>query len=373
MKKLIYYNSIDIFRNPINQKNLESIPGGKLFSMLFHIVGGNYVFYDRSNSIKIPLNYKLLSHLEIPKYKKIDISFSEICDMRSKELMKQAINTNRKIAIMYSGGIDSTMVVTSFFKNFPKTIIKDNILLLMNEFSIGENPNFYYNFISPYDIECIPSSKYINYIGSKKYIVISGEQSDQLYLPNFSLDYLRNRNINFLYNYVQDGPMIELIDHFLPIYKDKNSAENLYFIWKKICDNAPIKIENNAMFLWWIIFATKWQSCYFRMIPFSNNVNKIEFEIGYTSFFNNDNFQLWSMNSMQNFNIDNFKDMKLESKKYIYNFNKDDEYLKDKDKFGSLNTPVRRKKLATMIDEKMNIYNEYPTEEFINYDNDFRK
>ena len=147
MKNLIYYNSIGIFKHPVNPKNLDSIPGGNLFSMLFYIVGGNYVFYDRSDAIKIPLNYTLLPHLRIPEYKDTNNSFNDICDQRAKELMARAINNNRKIAIMYSGGIDSTTVVTSFFKNFPKVIVRDNVILLMNEHSIAENPNFYYNFI----------------------------------------------------------------------------------------------------------------------------------------------------------------------------------------------------------------------------------
>ena len=76
---------------------------------------------------------------------------------------------------------------------------------------------------------------------------------------------------------------------------------------------------------------------------------------------------------MQNFRIDNLKDMKLDSKKYIYDFNKDEQYFKEKDKVGSLYTAVRRKNLPMMIDENMTIYNEYPTEEFINYDNDFTR
>ena len=169
---------------------------------------------------------------------------------------------------------------------------RDNVILLMNEHSIAENPNFYYNFISPSNIECVPSSKYVEYIGSNKHLVISGEQADQLYLPNFALEFLKYGEMDILYSPIDDGTMIKFIDHFLPDYKEKDSAERLYFIWKKICDKAPITIENNAMFLWWVIFATKWQSCYYRMVPFSNKISTIEFETGYTSFFTNDAFQL---------------------------------------------------------------------------------
>ena len=92
MKHLYHYNSIDIFRK---QENFLQIPGGKNFSFMFYIVGGNYVYYDRTENVKIPLNYDLMPHLALPSYRKMDKSFEQICDERAISLYERAEKNNK--------------------------------------------------------------------------------------------------------------------------------------------------------------------------------------------------------------------------------------------------------------------------------------
>jgi PP-loop superfamily ATP-utilizing enzyme len=47
---------------------------------------------------------------------------------------------------MYSGGIDSTLVIISLLKNASEEE-RNNITILLSENSIGENPNFYKDHI----------------------------------------------------------------------------------------------------------------------------------------------------------------------------------------------------------------------------------
>ena len=195
MKELLYYNSVDCFREV---HNLDKIPGGKRFSYMFYILGGSYICYDRTGNIEIPLNYKLMDHLTLPEYRETKKPFSQLCDERAIELYNRAQSNNRKIAIMYSGGIDSTLVITSFLRNLTKEQLKD-FVILMNEESINENRNFYYDHIAK-NFTCIPSFNYTSYITSKEYLLISGEQADMLFMPNIILDLLYHRpdlNVEF--------------------------------------------------------------------------------------------------------------------------------------------------------------------------------
>jgi hypothetical protein len=368
MKNLIYYNSIDVFRH-----NHEKLPGGKNFSMIFYVMGGNYVFHDRGNNVSMPLNYKLMDHLKLPEFKKFDKSFEQICDERAVELYRRAENSNRKLAVMYSGGIDSTLVITSLLKNLNREQLK-NVVVLMNEESIFENRNFYYNYISK-NLTCIPSFNYGAYATSKEYMLISGEQADMLFLPGFVFDFLnftKNKlDSTFLPLDQTKGQVIDCINYMLPAYKEKNSAENIYHTIEKVCKSAPVEIKNIQDMWWWAYFITKWQSCYLRMLGFIPNPNLVEFETGYTTFFCNDNFQLWSMNNRESIIKNGMDTYKFVQKDYIYDFNKDLQYYKEKKKLGSLGSAVRRKKPIVYMDSGMNFSYDMPSTEFFNYNNDF--
>jgi hypothetical protein len=368
MKNLLYYNSIDIFRH-----NYEKIPGGKNFSMIFYVMGGNYIFYDRGNNVQMPLNFQLLDHLKLPTFKKFNKSFAQICDERAIELYQQAERNNRKLAVMYSGGIDSTLVVTALLKNLNKDQLK-NVVILMNEESIYENRNFYYDHISK-NLTSAPSFNYGSYITSKDYLLISGEQADMLFLPGFVFEYLNLTNAGldstFLPVEQTKGQVIDCINYMLPEYKDKNSAENIYRIVEKVCESSPIEIKNMQDMWWWAHFVTKWQSCYTRMLGFISNPNLIEFEKGYTTFFCNDDFQLWSMNNRDSIMKNGMGTYKFVQKDYIYDYNKDEQYYKEKKKLGSLGSAVRRKKPIVYLDSDMKFSYELPSEGFFNYNNDF--
>ena len=370
MKELIYYNSVDLFRDP---KNFNRIPGGKNFSLMFYIVGGNYVYYDRTESVKIPLNYKLLPHLALPEYRKLEKSFAQICDERAIELYTRAETNNKKLAVMYSGGIDSTLIITSLLKNLTPKQLK-NVVVLMNEESIIENRNFYYDHISK-NLKCVPSFNYGLYITSHEYLLISGEQADQLFLPNIFMDFLEfsKKGLDVTSKPLEQtkGLLIDYFDYAIPDYKEKDSAENIYKIFDMTSASCPVGINNIQDLLWWHVLVTKWQSCYSRMLGFLPNPNEIEFETGYTTFFCNDEFQLWSMNNRDAIIQNSMTTYKYVQKDYIFDYNKDEQYYKEKKKTGSLGSAVRRKKPFTWLDLQMNFGYNIPTDDYYNYDNTF--
>ena len=137
-------------------------------------------------------------------------------------------------------------------------------------------------------------------------------------------------------------------------------------------DNAPIKLENVYQFFWWINFTTKWQSVYVRLLAYTLNKTSLKLEENYTTFYHTEPFQLWALNNTDKFslNIDNCG--KIVSKKYIFDVNGDKDYMK-KPKLGSLTHLAKRKEMVYTIDSNVQFGDEYPTEEYYNYGNDFEK
>jgi hypothetical protein len=370
MSSLYHYNSVDLFRK---KENYDVIPGGENFSFMFYIVGGNYVYYDRTGNISIPLNYDLMPHLRLPTYKVMSKSFEQICDERAIHLYERAKSSNRKLAIMYSGGIDSTLVVTSFLRNLSKQQLKD-VVVLMNEESIHENRNFYFDHISK-NLKCESSMNYGLYITSKEYLLISGEQADQLFLPNIIFDFLEYKKCSLDVTSAPleqtSGMLIDYFNYAIPDYKKTNTAEHIYHIFDKTSKSCPIEIKNIQDLLWWHILVTKWQSCYTRMLAFVPNPHLIEFETGYTTFFCNDDFQLWSMNNRDSILKSSLTTYKFVQREYIFSYNKDEQYYKEKRKRGSLGSTVRRKRPISYLNNNMKYSYDIPSKEYYNINNDF--
>jgi hypothetical protein len=377
MKKLLFYNSYDIFLNRANYNKRTMIPGGDNFSSFFHVFNANITVFDRTNTISVPLNVKLLPHLAMPEMVTFDKSWSDICDDRAKEVMNMALSTNRKLAVMYSGGVDSTLILCALLKNIPLDVLKKNVVVLLSDQSIRENANFYYNHVIKH-FECVATYRFPYFLGNDDYLFISGENADQLFGSQLVGYFTVNRNFSDVFKDVNEleGP---LIDWMRRNFKTKtsslaetNMSENLLNLMKKFKDTSPIKLDTFYKLFWWINFSTKWQSVYVRILPFANNPKGIKMEENYTTFYHTPEFQLWSMNNADSLIGETADTSKYVAKEYIIDYTGDSEYFK-KPKIGSLSRAFLHKDIYTYIDEDMNFVKDYPTEEYYNYGNDFER
>jgi hypothetical protein len=372
MNSFIFYNSYNIFINRANNDKLDKMPGGKLFTAYFHIFSRNITAIDRTHNVSIPLKTKLYPHLEMPQFVKFDKSFEEVCDERARFLLNKAKQDNRKIAVMYSGGVDSTLILVSFLKNATKEELK-NIIVLLSDSSIRENTNFYYNFVIK-NFTCVSSFRFPYLLGNDKYLMVSGENADQLFGSQVNDNYIRNSPYSDLFR-----PIDEVKDRIIYWFRQKIEddynrvyAEDIFDLFKRIVDNAPIPLENTYKFFWWINFVTKWQSVYVRILAYAVNKKGIKVEENYTTFYSPAEFQLWAMNNTDSFVREEPGTTKYVPKEIICDFTKDYSYMK-KPKIGSLSTIVKQKEMSYGLYEDMSHAEEYPGEEHYNYGNDFEK
>jgi len=367
---MIYYNSYDIFNNPVYHSDLEKVPGGREFSTLFKMFSQNITFLDRTNTISIPLNMTTPDFLKMPSMDMFTHkSFEEICDERARQLLDHAAKTNRTITVMYSGGIDSTLILCSFLKNAKPEELK-NIIVLLSEKSILENPVFYHQFIIKH-FKCDSSYKFPAYMGNDKILFVTGENADQLFGSQVTGGLVTFAGYDSLLSPIEqmEGTLIDFFIEGSPTFYKPYIAP-AYHILKRVTDAAPIKIDNVYKFLWWINFAMKWQSVYVRIMPYSWNRDNIKFEENYTTFYSPAQFQLWSMHNSDKLIGDSPETFKFIQKKYILDVNGDAGYLK-KLKMGSLASMVQRKENCFFIDDKLKYHDTFPAEEYYNYNNDF--
>lgn len=235
-------------------------------------------------------------------------SFEEIVDERVIEIK----NTQSNVILLWSGGLDSTMLLLKFIKH------NVNFKIVMTEMSMVENYNLYQEIINnkfnnftytvPYEI--INSDSLLYYIkNNTDKVFITGDLGDQLFLSNLTYKYFYE-NMDIPYRIIVPQNVI------------KYTEERVNKILSKPID-ATI-----ANWCWAIDFIYKWDMLDTMLSKSTCNKNII-------SFFNTLDFQKWSVsNQIENSRFDKFTDKK-EIRKIISNLHWDKDWLKYKTKIGS--------------------------------------
>jgi len=144
-------------------KNIDFEPVGQLFKVngfddhnflvdinrIFQSGQSRYGLVDRTGTVKQPLNYYIARPWKIP-------TRSLTIDQATQAIVKQFESIDSKINIMWSGGIDSTFMVTSFLK-YHKDL--SQIRIVYSPWSTYEHPE-YLGFLKKFpQIELVDQSK----------------------------------------------------------------------------------------------------------------------------------------------------------------------------------------------------------------------
>jgi hypothetical protein len=344
-------------------------PGMNLFAEAFTLYGWWVIPIDRSDTIKIPV--RLVNMFPLPKFVKFAKSYEEICNDRATDVLRKMERLGVDLHILYSGGIDSTCMLVSLLKNATAEQKKHLVVLLSHE-SIAENPRFYDEHIRG-RLRVESSIIYSKYIGTRN-IFISAEHNDMV-LGNDKIGAIMNtygpRSIHEPYN--RDM----MLDFFAHILFGNFEAANFYIdLFERIVRSAPIPITSNLEFLWWINFCIKWQACFAYVIMHTSrknvqNVTREYMNERFLSFYNTEDFQLWSMNNPHMRIKDTWKSYKWVAKDIIYGFNKDAEYRDHKTKKASLPFVSKQQNPFKFLDENMNFTDTMDVREYYDPVNDF--
>ncbi len=360
---LLYYNP-----NVATRHDNFHLPGIERFSKFFKLFNPNVVFLDRTRTIRIPIRTE--SIFPMPAFQKMCTSFEDLCDRRARELLNRARELASPIHVMWSGGIDSTLLLISFLKS-ASAEEKANIVVLLTEESISENPNFYRDHIR--GKLRVDSSSMFTYLLGTKHFVVGGEHNDQL----FGSDMVGKLIVQFGPKSIHAPYSRDTFFSFFNPSIGDSATTNFYLdMFERLQSTAPIPVLSNFDFLWWINFSLKWQSVFMRMLTYTakrntQNVTREYIKSRYVHFYGTEDFQLWSMNNMDKKIKDAWNTYKWPCKDIIYDYTKDADYRDNKVKRGSLYFLLLQRSSFNFIDADMNFHHELPATEYYNPDNDF--
>lgn len=352
-KSLCEYNSDDV----------------KKWSGIYSFLSFNKTTVDRSNSIKMPFNFKIYDRFSLPKLdKNFSKSFEEICLSRAKDILEKQSLKSKPIYLFYSGGIDSVTALISFLKVIPLSEAKDKITIVMTSDSIAEYPEFYYKIIRP-NFKILGADSFPDFF-NKEHLLVTGGLGDKI----FGTDNIGKIYRLGMFDQVKETYNKKFITGFWnTLGIDDRSAEVWYDLLDVSIRSNDVNINTNFDFLWWFNFLLEWQSEYFLFsIRSGSSLDKTFYDEYLFAFYESYDFQQWSMINPHLKIKDQWKSYKFTAKDFIYSYTGDQKYRDDKIKGLSLNRIYYGKKMPMGIRENLDYFESIDITRLYNAENSFR-
>jgi hypothetical protein len=346
----------------------EDFLGTELLSCFFLLYNAGAVPIDRTNTIQTPIRVK--SVFPVPTMRLMTKTFEEICNERAVYILNQSDKHSCDIYVMWSGGIDSTLALISLLKNAKKNHI-GRIVAVMSDASIQENPNFFRDHIQ--GKLRMQTRTVIPFLIGNKSLLVSGEHNDQLFGSDMMAKLISRYGADFIH-----APYSrESLSAYYKSAIGGRAADHYLDLFERLVHSAPIHIQSNFEFTWWVNFSLKWQTVYMRMLTFASSRNPDIITDGeyvreyYFPFYNTEDFQLWSLNNLDKRIKDTWKSYKWVCKDIIYEYTKDADYRDNKLKKGSLSSFFRVNDSYKFLDSDFKLHRELDLSKYYNPKNDF--
>lgn len=356
---LIYYKAADVIAT-------QSADFAH-YSTLFHLLKA-IPLVDRTGILTPPFALHALHPM--PQFKPQSESFEEICNTRAAEVLARAEALDCGIALMWSGGIDSTLVLVSLLK-MAKPAQVERITVLLSEESIAEAPEFYAKHICG-KVKMASAQLFPHYLGGKD-LFVTGEHSDQLFGSDMVGKLIIAEGAEVIHKPYDRAMMLRF---FANEAVRKDVLHYGVDVFEYLASKAPIPITTNFEFLWWINFNLKWQSVYLRTLSFvaDRNVGNLTpdyVSTRYLPFFTTEAFQLWSMNNPDKRIKADWASYKWVCKDIIFDYAKDESYKRNKVKRGSLFFIILRKTAWNYMDSSFALHRNVNLMDFHTPKNDY--
>lgn len=359
LDKPLYFSSVSFngyYNEYWDSVHQQSGDGGKFFVDMANKLATSR-FVSRNGVWSLPWEQEIIPGFEMPAYDPdFNKSFEQVSDERALEVKKR-IHDGEKFAVMFSGGIDSTVVMSALIKNLTAEELKSVVVCSSSE-TIIENPYFWSTFIvDKFTILNSNLNKYDDLI-EKGYVPITADEGDCTFGTVLGL----NLYANFDYHIKDFSPQVK---ENLKQYKYRISDSEVHYsvfkdvlikhlsvdgneqfgrlFYEKMEHNiktASVPIHSLHDFFWWEIFNIKYLNCAVRGALFFND--RVEWSRAMNTILNwysGHDYQRWSMKNNNNGQKiqKTHASYKRCAKDYIYTLDKNDWYRNFKIKIDSLN------------------------------------
>jgi asparagine synthetase B (glutamine-hydrolysing) len=364
---ILYFNQAYL-EHPDIQQTIIDHGGRDTFSKLKNLANinpGHAAWYCRKGTNLLPFKNELIHvpGIAMPNYDPDHTkSWSEVTDQRCQDL--RASHWHKPWVLMWSGGIDSTAIVSAMIRNLAPSDL-DNITILCNAFSVWENPKFYFDHIRP-NFKVVDSHDVLNqdFDGQDIYF-ISGDTADQLFGSAGGYLHSLYQSTDLLYTNVvkHKDCAIDFIAAQLDV-PDRHFAEWYYHVLMTNANSVGISVTTVHELLAWSGFNNAWVSNTFRFM-YSGNWQNIKTAKSYIDrfvhWYSSDDYQQWAMNSNNAGEKlgTTASEYKLAAKKYIHTVDHNDYYFQFKIKMPSTSLLDRRCPWGNWccIDDNWNLLN----------------
>lgn len=273
---------------------------------------------------------------EIVKLPYDNSTYAQSMDRRARELADMNVNTY----VMYSGGIDSTGLLVSIYRNWTDEEL-ERLTVFYNTDSVKENPNFFKHISQKKTKTKITTLNLEPYL--KDGIVVTGELGDQLMGSDIVGDCVAKFGEESIR---QDWTTVA------PKFFESVAPNGLlcYEKYKGIINESPFELKNTHDFFWWLNFTQKWQHVKLRLLVADVWKEQETTFKNIVHFYETPYFQVWSLHN-HHLKIKNTWDSyKFTAKEYILDYTKDVSYM-SKRKINSLNNVFLGREFNWSIDE----------------------
>lgn len=246
-----------------------------------------------------------------------NIDFHQVCDDRASQIVGKAKADGKRLAVFWSGGIDSTLALVALRKHG----IDDRLTVVMNEYSIAEYP-FYYDQLQRSSVNFAQvkredtADSVPNFL--KDHYVVTGEIGDQVF---GSVKYKDYPDYSLLAK-----PWKQVLKFSSPFALE---------LFERFTAACPAPVHTVKEFWWWLSYAVKYQGVCFRMLLQAWDAR---LEENVFHFFHTPEFNDWSVSTpmeLKFFGTDE-RQYKWLAKEYIYRETNDADYRDNKLKEVSL-------------------------------------
>lgn len=339
---------------------------------LFDMISFNVTFIDRTDNIKLPILTTLPNYLKLPVYDpNFSMTYEQCCQLAVQRLLDKQERLDVPIRLLYSGGIDSSLVLASFIKQLGQESAQNRIELVMSMESIEENPWMWNKIIRRSKFKILNGEAHSGDWDTSR-ILVGGEFNDQLFGSDIFKDLVRWRDDSILSQPWTESLMTEYHLHKgLPI----KLAEMWTEIFSQHLRNAPCEIKTVADWWWWVNITCKWSSVYFRILTHARNYKIISqdyLETYYCQFYGLPEFQKWSMIDRHHKHQGTWLSYKWHARQLVSDFLGDNGFSQ-KLKRGSLWVLLSNKNGAEIIDQSYQYHWNITPSDWYNEDNSFRR
>lgn len=331
-------------------------PGGRFYINLSKRINP-LRYMPRDGEWSMPWKQEIIPGYEMPIYDPtFNKSFDQVTDEQALGI-KDRISKGERFAVMWSGGIDSTVILAALLKNLNQEELKSIVVCASVE-SIIEHPVFWENYIhNKLQVLDGAAHKYDDLI-EQGLVPITADEGDCIFGTSLGLTFYNH------YDFYLDGMSAEVQtnlknlkykisspDVHYSVYKeliikhlgigvnDPNFGRLLYEKYHRNVKTSSVPVQSLHDFFWWMIFNVKYLNCAVRGALYYND--RVEWKTAINTivnWYNYPDYHRWSMvnnNNGQKIQT-TLASYKVAAKDYIWSFDKNDWYRNFKIKLESM-------------------------------------